>query len=157
MGYFVQTTDNDITIKKENFAKCYEAMCALNSRDDLKSGGSYGGDGVDARSPRPEGLDYHPAKWFAWMPADYPHQYKTFQEIIEKGLGFDADYNQDGDLCAIYYDNKTGAEDLFFQTIAKYVEKDSFIDWRGEDGAEWRWAFDGVTVRTLSCVGKVWE
>jgi hypothetical protein len=135
MGYFVQTTNNDITIKKEHFVKCYEAMCALNDRDDLKSGGSYGGDGVDARSPRPEGMDHHPAKWFAWMPADYPN----------------------GDLFAIYYDNKTGSEDHFFSAIAKYVEKDSVVDWRGEDGAEWRWLFDGVTLNVLTCVKRVWS
>lgn len=156
MGYFVQTTNNDITIKKEHFVKCYEAMCALNDRDDLKSGGSYGGDGVDARSPRPEGMDHHPAKWFAWMPADYPNKYKTFQEIID-ALGFEAEYNDDGDLSAIYYDNKIGSEDHFFSAIAKYIEKDSVIDWRGEDGAEWRWLFDGVTLNVLTCVKKVWS
>ncbi len=155
MGYNVQTTDCDIKIKQEDFEKCYAAMCALNDRDDLKSGGSYGGGGVDARSPRPEGMNHHPAKWFAWMPADYPNELKTFHDIISR-LGFEPTYNEEGDLVLVSYDDKTGAEGLFFDAISPWVAKDSFIDWRGEDGDEWRWAFDGVTVKTLSCVKRIW-
>jgi hypothetical protein len=154
MGYYVQTTDCDIKIKQEDFEKCYAAMCALNDRDDLKSGGSYGG-GVDANSPRPEGMNHHPARWFSWMSADYPSKQKTFQEIIQE-LGFDPTYSEDGDLVLASYDNKIGSEQLFFSAIAPWVAQDSYIDWRGEDGAEWRWSFDGATLKVLSCVKKVW-
>lgn len=156
MGYNINTTDCNILVKKDDFEKCYKAMCALNDFDGLKTGGSYGGDGVTADKPRPAGMDHHPARWFSWMPADYPNQYKTFNEIID-GLGFQPTYNDDGDLIIVSYDDKAGAEEDFFSAIAPWVAKDSFIDWRGEDGAEWRWAFDGVTLSTLSCVGKVWE
>lgn len=156
MGYFIETTEAIFEVKKEHFDAAYKALCALNDRDDLKSGGSYGGDGIDSRSSRPAGMDYHPAKWFSWMPADYPAEMKSVKEILE-GLGFEVVVDDNGNIANLYYDSKIGNEDHFFEALAPYVTDGSYICWRGEDGREWRWLFNEGAMDWQTLVSKAWE
>ena len=153
MGYYVDISEYDIRIKKENFENAYKAMCELNKRDDLKNGGGGANEyNVGWNDPRPEGLDYHPAKWFSWMDANYPATCKTMEDILHS-LGFEMlKYDDNGDLIGFYYSSKIGAEDYFFNAIAEYIEPKSFVNWRGEDGESWQWYFDNgvMTIR----VGK---
>lgn len=144
MGYYVTIEKTNFTINKDKFDDCYKAMCKLNERDDLKNGGSWGGEKISSDDPRPEGLNYHPAKWFSWMDPNYPEKCKTFVEILEE-LGFtDLWFHPtNGDLIGLSYDNKTGNELDFFNVIAPFVEPNSYINWRGEDGEQWQWFFDG--------------
>jgi len=144
MGYYVTIKETNFTISKSKFDDCYKAMCKLNERDDLKYGGGWNGQGISMDAPRPEGLDYHPAKWFSWMDANYPEKCKSFIEILEE-LGFtDLIFNEPyGDLIALSYDNKTGSEYDFFNSIAAFVKKGSYINWQGEDGNFYQWYFDG--------------
>lgn len=160
MGYYIYQESALIVIKKENFAACYEALCKLNDRDDLKRGGGWGGD-ISSSHPRPEGLSYHPARWFSWMDADYPLTCSNFLQILQQ-LGFQYDIATEGnqihevalpnwdagDLCNVSWNGeKMGQEDLFFEAIAPWIEDDSFIEWRGEDNEMWRWLFkDGTMV-----------
>ena len=144
MGYWVTTKENDFVVSKDKFEDCYNAMCKLNDRDELKNGGGWNSIGVSSDDPRPEGLDYHPAKWFSWMDANYPAKCKTFVEILEE-LGF-ADLlfdEKNGDLIALVYDSKTGNEYEFFDVIAPFVKKGSYINWIGEDNSQYQWYFDG--------------
>lgn len=156
MGYFVNITNQNFFVPKENFDAAYKAMCALNDRDDLKSGGSWGGNGITSDSPRPEGMTYHPAKWFSWMPANYPEVCKDFLSIL-KELGFECDLDDSGNLGLVHYDNKTGAEGHFFEAIAPFVQDGSFIEWRGEDGGEYRWLFANGTCSEQTVVTRVWS
>lgn len=51
-----------------------------------------------------------------------------------------------GDFTSITFTGeKSGDEDVLFPAIAKYVTAGSYIEFRGEDGAHWRWVFDGTT------------
>jgi hypothetical protein len=156
MGYFVNITNQEFFVSKDNFDAAYKAMCALNDRDDLKSGGSWGGNGITSDSPRPEGMTYHPAKWFSWMPANYPEVCKDFLSIL-KELGFQYDLDDSGNLALVHYDDKTGAEGHFFAAIAPFVQDGSFIEWRGEDGSEYRWVFTNGTCSEQTVVTKVWS
>lgn len=156
MGYFVNITNQNFFVPKENFDAAYKAMCALNDRDDLKSGGSWGGNGITSDNPRPEGMTYHPAKWFSWMPANYPAVCKDFLSIL-KEMGFEYDLDDSGNLGLVHYDNKTGAEGHFFEAIAPFVQDGSFIEWRGEDGSEYRWLFTNGTCSEQTVVTKVWS
>ncbi len=147
MGYYVTIEETDFTISKDKFEDCYKAMCKLNERDDLKNGGGWNRNGISSDSPRPEGLDYHPAKWFSWMDANYPEKCKTFIEILDE-LGFhDYEYSHvNGDLIGLSYDNKTGNEYDFFNVIAPFVKKGSRINWIGEDHKQYQWYFDGKKI-----------
>ena len=157
MGYYVNIEEcyspSDVLIKKEKFDEAYKNLCWLNTDPDfdvMKSGGAYGGE-VDKKSTRPDGLDYHPAKWYSWMPADYHVQYKTLHEIL-KGLGFDYHEDEKG-INALWYNSKTGNEDIFLCALAYYIEDGSYIIWSGEEGEKWKHTFkDG---RMFYHTGKV--
>ena len=143
MGYYVNTVDHNILLRKQDMDKAYKAMCDLNQRDDLKSGGTWGGDGVSAKDPRPEGLDYHPAKWFSWMDANYPEKCKNMEDILHE-LGFEnIRYDENGKLIDLSYNSKIGDEELFFESMARFIYPGSYINWRGEDNEIWQWYFDG--------------
>jgi hypothetical protein len=144
MGYYTRITETNMFISKDDFEYCYEAMCKLNDRDDLKNGGSWGGgDGISADKPRPKGMTYHPAKWFSWLDANYPEKCKTMQDILFE-LGFeDIKLDEDGNLIDLWYDNKTGDEALFLQIISPYVKAGSYVNWIGEDGTRYQFFFNG--------------
>lgn len=136
MGYYVNTTGGEFVVPAENILAAYAAVCALNDHDELKWGGSYGGGGIDKSAPRPAGMDHHPARWFSWMPADYPNKCGTLCEVFQT-LGFDV-IEDAQELRVVSYDSKTGQEEIFLEAIAPFCTEDSFFEWRGEDGAQWR-------------------
>ncbi len=141
MGYFVCITDGAFTVPKENESAAYAAVCALNQRDDLKSGGMWGGDD-DATTPRPAGLDYHPGRWFSWMDPNYPAKCATLAEVFQQ-LGFSVVEDADGvHICG--YDSKIGQETLFLAAIAPYCVRSSWLEWRGECGEMWRHTISGT-------------
>lgn len=145
MGYYVYG-HGSFSIKKDDIPRAYKAMCELNSRDDLKRGGRYGGlNGAD--DPRPEGLNYHPGKWFSWMDANYPDTCADFDAIL-KQLGFDFSVEDQGETSRylMNYDNKIGQEDEFFTVIAPFITAGE-VEWRGEDGNQWKWVFGTGTLR----------
>lgn len=139
MGYYVRG-HGSLSIDKNDIDKAYEAMCELNDHDDMKRGGRYGGVG-SADSVRPDGLNYHPGKWFSWMDPNYPDTCPTFEAVL-KDLGFDFSVTNNGDVSTFLmnYDNKTGQEDLFMEAIAPFVISGEF-EWSGEDGHMWKWEY----------------
>lgn len=118
MGYYVNITDSSVKINKENLPKAYEAMCELNKQDDLKRGGS------------------HLVRHFSWMDEDYPNKCANFEELMNM-IGFDVHYDAHGNVISLGYDNKTGQESLFLESIAPWMENKSYIVWRGEDDSIW--------------------
>ena len=155
MGYYVTTTpEQEFFLAKEHYDEAYRLMCALNDRDDLKSGGSWGGDGVSADSERPAGLDYHPARWFAWMDSNYPAKCKNVIEILQE-LGFIVEHDELG-IHHLAYDNKMGSEEYFLAVISHLVKDGSYIVWRGEEGNEWRWLFADNKMSEQSVAQKIW-
>lgn len=146
MGYFVQGS-GQITIRKADEICAYKAMIDLNQRDDLKQGGSWGGE-HDARNPRPKGLNYHPGKWFSWLHADYPSICPDFHSVLEQ-LGFEIKPEVEANeytTYSLYYDSKTGQEDLFLDAISPWITGE--IEWSGEEGNRWKQVFEGGKVST---------
>jgi hypothetical protein len=135
MGYYVSITSAHFVIKKKNLTHAYKAMCALNDIDSLKGGGSWSGGEKKER-------------WFAWMPKDYPDQYKTAQEIFEN-LGFDCDVLSSGDLIITGYDSKIGDEALFVEACSQFVEDDCYITWQGEEYESYQWRFVDGKMKVL--------
>lgn len=148
MGYYVYTQEMSLQIKKDHFDNCYKAMCKLNDYDELKRGGTFSPNGNE----RPEGCDYNPTKWFSWLAPNYPEINKTFIDILND-LGFgDIEYDDEGNLIKFNYDSKIGQEDLFFNAIAEFITKGSYINWHGEDNELWQWYFNGETMETKYAV-----
>lgn len=155
MGYYVNITEANFTIPKQNLEAAYKAMCALNDNDDAKTGGMWGGDSIDRNSPRPEGMTYHPARWFAWMPSNYPEVCPDTKSVLDQ-LGFDVAVADDGSLSIVGYDSKIGSEELFIEALAAFVADGSFICWRGEDGDEWRHLIKDGKMITQHALKRVW-
>ena len=142
MGYYVTLTDSDFVVPADKLDEAYEAVCKLNFTvsNDAKRGGRF-----------PKSEDYvdnnpNPDAWFSWMDWNYHETCKDLGEVLHN-LGFDVDQDDDG-LALTYYDNKTGQEDLFIETLARFVPDGSYMDWTGEDGERERWEVkDGKLVR----------
>jgi hypothetical protein len=149
MGYYVQTTGCSVFLPKARFADAYKALCDLNQHDELKSGGSYGGDKISAGDPRPDGMTYHPARWFSWMDADYPSKCTTMEQVLQE-VGFDPYFDYAGNLEALSYDSKTGCEEIFLNALAPFMRNGSYINWRGEDGELYRYEFQDGQMRQLT-------
>lgn len=147
MGYYVDIEDCSFFLAKEKFDEAYQILCKFNDRDDLKRGGGGSftlpnGEKMKYGDPRPEGMSYHPMKWFSWMDPNYPEVCKDLFAILTM-LGFDYHLDDDGNICSLSYSSKIGSESDFLNEIAHLVKKDSWIIWNGEDGQKWRDYFDG--------------
>lgn len=133
MGYFASTSDVSFRIPGKQVPLALKALKDLNKRDDLKTGGSWSG-GVQTE------------KWFSWMEPNYDEIYDDAAELLER-VGFDGThYDENGDLVLGWYDNKVGAEEHFLRSVAPFVVPGSHVDWVGEDGAHWRFYFDGMNM-----------
>ena len=139
MGYDVSLTAGDFTVAPDQLEPLFEALKALNRRDDLKTGGSYG--------RLPDGTYGLTSSHFAWMDENYDQTLHSAEEIFE-ALGFTTATDGNGTLSLEEYDSKAGAEDFFLATAAPFVTAGSYLEWEGEDGTRWRQDFDGETMTT---------
>ena len=140
MGYYVEIVSSDAFIPKANLQSAYEKMCALNvTHHNEKSGGSWeGGKKVES--------------WFSWMDSNYPETCKDAKEILEQ-LGFECEYDDDGNLDIQGYDSKMGQEALFMEAI-KY-DAEGVIVWQGEENERWTVQFLGDSVIECQPVTKL--
>jgi hypothetical protein len=136
MGYFVKIVESSYYIPAENVEQAYKRFVELNDDDIIKRGGGGHNDwNVSIYDPRPNGLNYHPAKWFSWMGPDFPSECKNASDVLI-ALGFDIMNGEDGEGIFITgYDNKSGQEDIFLDAI--YDLSRGVIKWIGEDDQTW--------------------
>lgn len=88
-------------------------------------------------------------KSFCWINPATVKGCRTLEELMDE-CRWDLDENDDGDVIGIAFSGEKAGDDLkLFNALAPYVEAGSFIEMQGEDGALWRWVFDGKT-----CVEK---
>jgi|688.fasta_scaffold00117_126 hypothetical protein len=131
MGYYIGTEDVNIFLDKEHFDDVYKRMCEINDYDDLKRGGSYGGD-----EKQVEGQRYNSKKWFSWMAYDYPETCPDMKSIFD-ALGFELEFDENGNLVGLGYWDKAGSEDYFLSCFAGYVKDGSYIQWKGEEAEDY--------------------
>ena len=160
MGYYITIESEDIFLDKKYFTDVYARMCELNDHDELKRGGSFGSnnDAVD-------GERYSKNKWFSWMSYNYPDTCPDMESILA-ALGFDTDYDSDGNLVGLRYSDKTGSEDYFLSCFAGFIKAGSYIEFSGEETEDYyRYLFDdknmflqqGVMTVTYEEVGEQYE
>ena len=86
---------------------------------------------------------------FSWINSATVKGCRTLEELMEE-CRWDLQENDDGDVTGIEFSGEKAGDDLkLFNILAPYVDGDSYIEMHGEDGAQWRWVFDGKT-----CVEK---
>lgn len=140
MGYEICLTLSTTTMVPANWPVAYARLCALNDRDDLKTGGS-----AECNQPRPAGMDHHPNRWFTGMDPNYPAKCSTVQEVLEM-LGFEVgvirasvDPEEVGLLSFEGFSGSSRDLDYFIEAIGSLLEGEMF--WTGEDGSHWKWEF----------------
>ena len=58
--------------------------------------------------------------------------------------------NDRGDIDHIsFHGEKIGDDESLFNSIAKYIRSDSYIQMSGEDGCNWRWVFYGSRCKRI--------
>ena len=130
MGYYVRGDSYNFMLEAGQEEAIRAAIRELNTHDELKNGGqSKAGVTVE--------------KWFSWMnDFDYDKDFTTV-ELLER-IGFDdVDTDEEGNITRLFYDGKTGQEELFLATLAPFIEDGSIIEWKGEEDERWRWVFEG--------------
>lgn len=123
MGYSMSQHEADFHIKNENFQAALMAIHAYLRR----LAGPYA-----SSNERSHSADLI----LSDIMEDLPLQLRRFS--------WDAELNGDGDICYLRFDgDRLSDEDGWMNAIAPYVDKGSYIVMIGEDGAAWKWYFDG--------------
>lgn len=142
MGYYVTLDDASFVIPEQNLAEAWRRFQLMNDpRMDFAKSGSYSGGGKTEA-------------WYSWMDADYDKTMSSAKEVFE-ALGFETQ-DLTGDevvtstspigpgLSLIFYDNKTGQEELFLYVVRDLVTPGSYLRFTGEDGDKYELSFDGT-------------
>ena len=145
MGYCVEM-NCQITIPKRKAGACLKAINALHTDENLlkkASGGSFGGNSAS--------LPIREQRCYAWV--SNPPEGKGFKDL-KTALGewrYDVHVDPKGDIHVDYFNGeKWGDDEVLYDAIAPFVTKDGSIECRGEDGAQWRYLFNGKEAKQQS-------
>lgn len=85
----------------------------------------------------------------AWVEKQELEDAHSLEHALEE-WGWDTIHDEEtGDVIGISFAReKAGDEEKLFAAIAPFVEAGSYIEMSGEDGARWRWCFDGKSLST---------
>jgi hypothetical protein len=128
MGYHMSQQFARFFVSKENADKAAKAIQALHGKETIHDGSGAHFSWVDNKFYEIEGFEPLMSEW-RW-------------EVTE---------NDDGDFDSIeFVGEKSGDDLILFQAIAPFVKKGSYIEMQGEDGALWRWVFNGKTCQEVN-------
>lgn len=128
MGYCMNQQFAVFFVSKENADKAAKAIQALHGKETIK-------DGSGAH--------------FSWVDNKF-YQIKGFEDLMSEWR-WEVVENDDGDFDSIQFSGEKIGDDLIlFQAIAPFVKKGSYIEMQGEDGALWRWVFNGKTCQEVN-------
>ena len=134
MGYFMEQTDSNFTIKKENFRDALNSLKAVFTPDKMTC------------------IDFIRGKefpHFSWVRTDIVLNAETLEEALEE-IRYTPTCNDNGDIVDVEFNGeKYGDENIFFTALAPFVEKDSYISFEGEDECRWTWCFNGKEVNKV--------
>lgn len=132
MGYYIEQTDSNFIIKKENFRDALNNLKAVFTPDKMTC------------------FDYIQGEelpHFSWVYTELVLDAETLEEALEE-IRYDPIFNYNGDIINVeFIGEKYGDEEIFFAALPPFVEKDSYISFEGEDGRKWTWYFNGKEVR----------
>ena len=125
MGYAMHSEDAEFTIKPSNVAGALASIKALA-----------GGETITDSSGR----------HYSWVETREFVEAETLSQAMRAWRWVLVRNGETGEIEGINFEGeKIGDEAALFGAIAPFVEPDSYIQMQGEDGALWRWLFDGKT------------
>ena len=123
MGYYIDLTDSDFRVKKENFRKAIIGFKATFMLDLIKINREY------------------KKEHFDWIDTDRVLGSHNIDELL-KYIRYEPIYNLEGNICKLkFIGEKDGDEYLLFNALAPYVEDNSYLSFEGCDGRKWRYIF----------------
>jgi hypothetical protein len=79
---------------------------------------------------------------FSWVTTESVLNSKTLGEAL-LAIRYKPLYDESGNIINVAFTGENdGDEEIFFSSIAKYVEPKSYIEFVGEDGNKWIWLFN---------------
>ena len=133
MGYCVSMEISGVIIPHEKVAECLAVINDLNTSANKNQ--------------------------FSWV--SYPEdKFKTLRKAIE-GWRYVGDFNEDGHFVIEYFEGeKCGDDEILYEAIAPFIdngtEHPGLITCRGEDGEQWRYAFENGKVENQQAK-IIWE
>lgn len=128
MGYCISQRGGSFAILAENKAAALTATKRLAPIGNRSGGGGGGG-----------------KRWFMWMNNHDLTKASSLEEML-KWWRYEPKVTERGDIAGLsFIGEKAGEEKYLWDAIAPFVEAGSYIEMQGEDGAMWRWVFDGKT------------
>jgi len=140
MGYYISTPSTHFAIRTDNLPRFFDLVSNLMSDENVEEnghGGSYSNGGKTT-------------SWYSWVNTDRVRDAVAARDIVRIFEEWGYELIELNELNGITYyrldirngDAKIGDEETFFAAIAPVVVDGSFLDVRGEDGAEWRWMWE---------------
>lgn len=112
MGNYMDLIDSSFVIKKDNFTKALETLKQVI-------------------------FSYQ----FLWVDTKSVLNSQSLEEALTE-IRYKPEYNSEGDISNVsFIGQKRGSEDIIFDTLAPYVESNSYLHFKGQDHAEWVWRF----------------
>lgn len=125
MGYCMDLMEQNFEIKAENKAGALAAIKALAGNETISN--SFG-------------------KHFSWVNTEDFLNAETLEDALRVWRWDGHSTSPEADIYGIeFIREKAGDDKILFDAIAPFVVEGSYIQMRGEDGAMWRWEFDGET------------
>lgn len=119
MGYCMRQLKQQFFLPKENVQNAYEAVKTLHGKESIE-----------------DSSGYH----FSWVSHDF-YKLPNFEEIM-KEWRWKPTFDEQGNVTKLTFTGEKFGDDIkLFNTIAPFVQTNSFIEMRGEDGAQWTWTF----------------
>jgi hypothetical protein len=123
MGYCMDQSETVFNIAKENISSAVKSIQDLHGKETIQGGSG---------------------RHFSWVDEDFYKQGDLTK--ILNAWRWNPNFDMEGNVVNIEFTGeKLGDDQILFDAIAPFVKEGSYIEMRGEDGAIWRWVFDGKT------------
>lgn len=140
MGYYISTPNTFLAIRNSDLPRFFDLVDNLMSDKNVEENGNGGSFGSGGKTQ----------SWYSWVNTDVVRRAVLDRDIraVFESWGYDLEFVNEMDGINHYYldirsgEAKIGDEEKFFAAIAPIVFDGSFLDVRGEDGAEWRWMWE---------------
>lgn len=114
MGYYIDVIQTEFHIPADKVNDALQAVKALG-----KEGKSY-----------------------SWVDDNFANR-DTLKATLE-AWRYDITEDEEGNVTDIYFNGqKLGDDETLFRALGPFVDAGGYIEVSGEEGAQWRWAFDG--------------
>jgi hypothetical protein len=126
MSYYVSLRNSNFTIPAEKADLALGAVFALVDKDESREFMHTGADGK---------------RHFLWFPDDWTQTYTSLAHVFQQ-LGFETSGPDDGDFHIWMFDSKwADIIEYFLNAVAPFVDSGDYLEFHGEDGNMWRFAF----------------